>query len=307
MLSAFGRVAARQAYVASSLSIRSASRLAAPVIPSGFRVVAVFTRGFAAAGAPKKTATKAKTSAAPKKTTAAKKPAKTTTKKTATKKAAKPKAKAAKKPTGGRAKKPLTDEEKAKKKLRALKQKALLKEQPAKLPVAPWAIFVTNNLKEVLNKDPKPEFAEAMRQLAAEYKALPQQEKEKLDQEGQKNRTANEVTLKNWIDSRTAQDIRGANVARSTLKRMHSVSVKPTLPDPRFPKRPMTPYIAFIKARYAAHAFEDLSNPARVSKLSAEWNNLGAQERKEYEGIAATDSARFKTEMDAYRETAQEK
>jgi hypothetical protein len=184
MLSAFGRAAARKVFVAGSLSIRSAGRLTTPVIPTGYRVVAVFTRGFAAVGAPKKT-TKAATTTASKKKPAAKKPVakktatKTTKKKPVAKKAAKPKAKkAAKKPKATRPKKKLTDEEKAKLKLRALKERALLKEQPVKLPVTSWNLYLTKHLKEALNKDPKPQFADAVRQLAAEHRALPEHEKE---------------------------------------------------------------------------------------------------------------------------------
>lgn len=306
MLSAFGRAIARQACVASSLSIRSTSRLAVPVIPSGFRVVAVFTRGFAAAGAPKrKTGTKTATSAASKKTPAAKKPAKkAAAKKKPAKKAAKPKAKAVKKPKTTKAKKELTDEEKAKIKIRALKAKALLKEQPGQLPVTAWTLFIFKNLKEALNKDPKPEFRDVMTQLSADYKALPEHEKEKLESEALKNKTANEIAFKNWVESHTVQEIRTANLARNMLRRAHSISAKSTIPDPRFPKRPLTPYMAYVKSRYPAPEFEGVPNPTRLSKISAEWKTRGPEERKPYEKIAETDSARFKKEMDAFREGA---
>lgn len=186
MLSAFGRAAARKVCVAGSLSIRTAGRLTTPVVPTGYRVVAIFARGFAAAAAPKKTTTKAATTTASKKKPAAKKPAtKTvakTTKKPVAKKAAKPRAKKAAKKPAARPKKQLTDEQKAKQKaklkLRALKERALLKEQPAKLPATSWNLYLTRHLKEVLHRDPKPEFADAVRQLAAEHRALPEHEKE---------------------------------------------------------------------------------------------------------------------------------
>jgi len=312
MLSAFGRAAARKVCVAGSLSIRTAGRLTTPVIPTGYRVVAVFTRGFAAAGAPKKTRTKAATTTASKKKPAAKTPAKktatkTTKKKPVAKKTAKPKAKkAAKKPKTTRPKKkPLTDEQKAKLKLRALKERALLKEQPAKLPVSTWNIFLTKNLKELLNKDPKPEFAEAIRQLSAEHRALPEHEKEKLELESQKNKTANEINLRNWIDSHTVQEIREANTARNLLKRRHSSPVKSHLPDARFPKARLTAYMAYVKSRYTTGEFEGLTSKDRLAKISTEWKALSPERRKPYEEISETDGARYRNEIAAYRETVQ--
>lgn len=312
MLSAFGRAAARKVCVAGSLSIRTAGRLTTPVIPTGYRVVAVFGRGFAAAGAPKKTTTKAATTTAAKKKPAAKKPAKktaatTTKKKPAAKKAAKPKAKkaAADKPKATRAKTALTDEQKAKLKLKALKERALLKEQPIRLPVTSWNLYLNRHLKETLNKDPKPLFADAVRQLSAEHRALPEHEKEKLELEAQKNKTANEVNLRSWIDSHTAQEIREANTARNMLKRKHAASVKRHIPDPRFPKGRITAYMAFVKTRYPAADLADLSSSEKLAKISTEWTATPPEGRKPYEEIAATDLVRYKNEMDAYRETIQ--
>ncbi|KAH6636659.1 hypothetical protein F5144DRAFT_188866 [Chaetomium tenue] len=310
MLSAFGRAAARQVCVAGSLSIRSAGRLGAPVIPSGYRVVAVFTRGLATAVTTKRTI-RATTAAASKKAPAAKKTTKKTTTKTAKKPAAKkavkskakPKAKKAAKKTTTRKPKKLTDEQKDKLKLRALKEKALLKEQPAKLPVTSWNLYLVKNLKEVLNKEPKPTFADAIRQLSAEHKALPEQEKEKLDLEAQKNKTANEINLRNWIDSHSVQEIREANVARNLLKRRKSTPIKHTLPDSRFPKGRLTAYMAYVKSRYTAQEFEGLQSQNRLSKISSEWKGFNDEQRKPYVEIEKTDHARYQKEMEAYRET----
>lgn len=316
MLSAFGRAAVRQVCVAGSLSIRSAGRLGAPVIPSGYRVVAVFTRGLATAVAPKRT-TRATTAAASKKAPAAKKT--TSTKKTTTKTAkkpaakkavkskAKPKAKKAAKKPATRKPKKLTDEQKDRIKLRALKERALLKEQPAKLPVTSWNLYLVKNLKERLNKEPKPTFADAIRQLSAEHKALPEQEKEKLDLEAQKNKTANEINLKNWIDSHSVQEIREANVARNLLKRRKSAPTKHTLPDSRFPKGRLTAYMAYVKARYTSQEFEGLQSKARLSHISSEWKEFNDEQRKPYVDIEKTDRARYEKEMEAYRETIEKK
>jgi hypothetical protein len=155
MLSAIGRATARQARVAGRLSIRTqlTTPRAAPVIPSGIRVAAVFARGFAEAGAPKKTTkTATKTAAAKTKAAVAKKAAKQ--------------------------KKVLTEEEKTRLKIRDLKKTALLKEEPVNLPVASWTAFMSKRMKGAMDRDPKPTFTEAVRELSEEFKNLPEAEKE---------------------------------------------------------------------------------------------------------------------------------
>lgn len=174
MLSAIGRAAARHARVGANLPIRSASRLTtqltprtAVVVPSGFRIAAQFARGFAAkAGTAKKTAaTKAKA----KKPAAAKKPAKA---------AAKPKATGEKKKRPGPKKKELTDDEKSKLEIRELKKKALAGKEPGKLPVTAWMVYLSQRMPEVLGRDPKPSFRDAVQEVSNDYKALPQSELE---------------------------------------------------------------------------------------------------------------------------------
>jgi hypothetical protein len=174
---AIGRATAQQVRVGARLTIRTtnrpiATKLAlrpAPVIPSGIRVAAVFARGFAAAGRPKKT--KAATS----KVANGKKPAakKAAAKKTA-KKANSP---AAKKPKRTRAKKLVTDEEKAKLQLRELKKTALLKEEPTRLPITSWTVYTTQRVKELLKAGSDvTKLGSVVPALAQDYKALSAEE-----------------------------------------------------------------------------------------------------------------------------------
>lgn len=158
----------------------------APTLPSGIRVTAVFARGLAAAGRPKKT-TKTEDSAAPKKKAAAKKPAtkKKTTAKAAGKKTAKAKAPVEKKAKMGRPKKQLTEEEEAeaklretRQKIRALKAKALLKEEPNKLAYTSWMQFVGERGAVLRQENPDIKLGEITHQLSAEFKALPTAELE---------------------------------------------------------------------------------------------------------------------------------
>lgn len=164
MWSSIGRATARQVRVGSGLSIRTTRRIAAqltpraaPVIPSGIRIAAVFARGFAEAARPKKTATS--TAAKTKKPSAKK----TGAKKTATKKA-KPKRPAAKK---AKAKKVLTEEQKINRRIAELKKTALLKDEPTLLPNTTWMVFVAEQLREG-----KEQIQTAMAKLSIQYKAL---------------------------------------------------------------------------------------------------------------------------------------
>lgn len=161
---------------ASRLVLRVAPR-PTTVIPSGVRVAAVFARGFAEArrgrGRPPKSSTPRR-GRPPKASTAAKG---TKTKKSAAgkrgrkKKTAKAKAKKAeKKKTAKKLAKPqeeLTEEEKTKREIKALKKKALLR-VPKTLPETPWMIFCSQRMHE---------------EWSERFKGIPQSEKEVLMRE----------------------------------------------------------------------------------------------------------------------------
>lgn len=166
MWSSIGRATARQVRVAGVLSLRRAGRLAAqpaisriaPTLPCGIRVAAVFTRGFAEAGRPKKTASKAKEPAARK----AKKPL-------ATKR---PAAKSTAKAKTGPKKEVLTEEQKVKRKaalrIKKLKETGLLKEQPSRLPFNAWMVFTVREIKNA----PGATVGPLMKKLGEQFRAL---------------------------------------------------------------------------------------------------------------------------------------
>ncbi|AEO65322.1 4948b468-bb2d-4ba7-8b43-c2e639762a7c [Thermothielavioides terrestris] len=306
MWSSIGRATVRQVRVA-RLPIRSASRLAVqlaprratPSIPSGIRVAAVFARGFAQRSRPKQTST----SEAPKTKKAA----------AAKKKTGKPKARTAAKKAASRPKKELTEEEKAKlaerekrRELDALKKKALLKEQPAPLPTAPWVLFVSTRMKELTSQTPGAQvvFSDLMPKVAAEYKALPPAELEKLKATASQNKIANEIAKKNFIESRPVHEIRAANLARKALRRKFGVQRVGTLSDPRFPKQTVGPYFAYLKSRLHAADLAGLDHSAKTARLASEWKNLGEEERKPFIEMSATDSLRYQREIEAYRKEA---
>lgn len=97
---------------------------------------------------------------------------------------------------------------------------------------------------------------------------------------GEKNKVTNEVNLKNWVDSHSAQEIREANLARQLLKRKYDIQVGPTIRDPRFPKPVMNGYAAYVKSRYHAPEYEGVSPTDRLIKIGQEWKKLSPEQRK---------------------------
>ncbi|KAL2134765.1 hypothetical protein VTI74DRAFT_10921 [Chaetomium olivicolor] len=299
MWSAIGLATARQARVGGTLAIRTGSRLVAqvtarnaPVVPCGIRVAAVFARSFAATKSSSKSATATK-SAAAKKKPAAKKPA--------AKKAAKPKAAAGK---TKKVKKEVSEETKTKLKIKELRQKALLREQVGRLPDSAWTVFMTQRVKAELKGGTVPArtvLKDMMSRLTSEYKALPAAEVEKLQAKANENKVANEVALRNWIDSYTPLQIRQANQARLLLKRKYNVNSKHQLPDDRFPAKACNPYIMFVKSRTHAPDLEGVHYQTKLSMIAKEWKALSDAERKPFEEMAATDKLRHQKEMDALK------
>ncbi|KAK4250452.1 hypothetical protein C7999DRAFT_38526 [Corynascus novoguineensis] len=292
MLSAIGRATARHAYVGGRLPIRSTNQLTprtTAVVSSVIRIAPGFARGFAAeTDSTKTTRTKATKAGG-------KKPAKTAAKKAATSKAT-----AAKKKPGP-PKKPLTEEEKAKIKIKELKKTALINEEPEKLPSTPWMVYLKERMQEVLAREPKPTFNEAVNELSSNYKALPEAEKQRLEAESQKNKVIYEVNFRNWVDSHTVQEIREANLARQLLKRKYSIQAGQTIHDPRYPKQAINGYAAYVKSRYHAPEFEGVKPNDRVVRIGAEWRALSPEERKPFIDIKETDVQRRNKEMEAYR------
>lgn len=302
MLSAIGRATGR---VGGRLAIRTVLRTT-PVIPSGIRIAAVFTRHYAAAA---KTTTKASA------TTKAKKPAakKTTASKTTTKKAtakakAAPKKKAtkkkaaAKKPAKKRVKKVLTEEEKERVKIRKLREIALLKEEPTRLPTGAWMVYVSRRAKEASKDDDKFKLTDLVPLVAQDFKSLPEEtlevrlgcvnkerekereppadtRKQSLNAQAEENKVANQVTRRNWVDSYSADRIHKANLARRLLKKKYSVSSL-QIPDPRFPKRSLTVYVSYAKSRIASADLANLSAKEKIRTIAGEWKKLGPEERQ---------------------------
>jgi hypothetical protein len=173
MLVAIGRAAARQVRVAGRLTAQLTAPRAALVVPSGIRVAAVFARAYRRAVAEGTAATK--------------KPAakKTATKKPAAQRAAESKTGTAKKSAGRPPRKVLTEEQKARREQRKLreevkelKKKALLEEEPKKLPNRAWVVYTVHRFKDAPRGLDGQSFADYVRQMAKDFKAMTPVERE---------------------------------------------------------------------------------------------------------------------------------
>ncbi|KAH6691614.1 hypothetical protein F5X68DRAFT_229464 [Plectosphaerella plurivora] len=289
MLTAIGRASVQRVLVRGSAL---AARRTATATPSFVRAVAPASRTFTtslwsrspdAAEKPATKTKKAKTTTTAKKTTAAKKP-KAAAKKPAVKKAApKPKAK--------KVKKELTPEEKLKKEIKELKIKALIKEQPKMLPDSKWMVFCAANI--VAGVPATKQVAD----VAKVFRTLSEAELQSLGETAAENRLQNDANYKAWVASHTPNEINDANNARRLLRRRvaKAGSRSNIIRDERQPKRPMTPFVQFVKARWASG--ELTGRPTDVAKqVAEEFRNLDPAARKVYDDITAADLMRYTRE-----------
>ncbi|POS76437.1 HMG box protein [Diaporthe helianthi] len=265
------------------------------VVAPGYKST-VTVRGFATATASKKTGrTAAKPAKPATKTKAAPKAKAATTKAKKTAKAPVKKKKAAAKPkktTTGRPKKELSPDEKQAVLKRELKKVSLINKEPKRLPSTRWMLHVSNSLKG----KPSTGISDTNQKLpiiAAEFKALPLAELERMDETVEQNKAINAGNFKTWVESYSPAEISQANNARKRLKRDFNMSPTPLkLHDDRLPKRPASgPYSYFIKAK--------LSGSGILSKeLGEAWKSLPAAEKKPYQDLALAEFTKYKQEME---------
>lgn len=228
------------------------------------------------------------TTAKPKKAVAkkaAKKPVKKPVKKVAKKKAVK---KPVKKPA--KKKKILTEEQTEKLTLKELKAKAL--SFPKKKPQTAWSVLASEYTKEHASTA----FATGFKDAAVKYKSLSPAELEVIDpfssclssltevqsynHIANQNKTANEIALKQWIESHTPEQIRIANNARLQLKTKDLRGTWQQIQDDRQPKQPRRALNFFTKERHASGDLKGISLSETGRLIAREWNALSASERK---------------------------
>lgn len=88
--------------------------------------------------------------------------------------------------------------------------------------------------------------------------------------------------MKTWLEMYSVEEIRAAQNARKSLRRM-KVPVrgsKRRLHDERLQKRPPVPYIRFLLERRATGAYDGMSLVEGTRSIGREWKALGAEERE---------------------------
>lgn len=97
------------------------------------------------------------------------------------------------------------------------------------------------------------------------------------------------------MESHTIEDIYKANLARTRLTRVHNVKTR-KITDERVPKRPVTAFAHFVKARMSNYN-EGQGMLAAVKDISAVWKSLSAAEKRPYEDLTLADKSRYVKEM----------
>jgi len=268
MLTSVGRAAARRVVAGNRLALTT-NGVAIP--RATFVARAIPIRSFSISQRTRQ-ATATDSPAKPKKATKATKPKTSKAKKTVSKKKASPKKPAVKKP-----KKVPTPEEVEKTKIKELKARALLKEEPRPGPNAgqtEWTIFVGENTPTPLQKP----LAEHVRELSARFKDISSSEKQRLASQAEANRQAYQNKRQSWLASLDVADVYSANLARSRLRRAFPKKQFSKLEDDRLPKKPVEGMNLYVQERMKGQS----GSNAIFSEVVQEWKNMDATQQQLY-------------------------
>ncbi|KAJ5698499.1 hypothetical protein N7462_000504 [Penicillium macrosclerotiorum] len=196
-------------------------------------------------------------------------------------------------------------EAKAKKQRKELIEqlKAAALEPPQKLSTATRAMFIKEKLAELksqpqsANQSPQELFKEAGRQVTDEWSA----ESERFLNQARENRAANETAFAEWVQQYTPRQIKDANTARQTLRRLIGKDkikhkFRP-IKDDRLVKPPQSAYLWFFQERFASGDFQYISKLSDASApIGAEWKNMSEHQQAPYVEKFNQDHARWVSE-----------
>ncbi|TEA14184.1 High mobility group protein DSP1 [Colletotrichum sidae] len=248
---------------------------------------------------PKASATKKETTPAAKKV-AAKKPAakKPAAKKPAAKKpAAKKKKKVTKKVKPKRVK---TPEELLKLKIRELKTKALLKQEPQPNGRSAWQAYVNERSDEFSKTGDRAVFGALMKSCGNGWRNLSSYEVQRYEEIAKEQRLKTEAAYKAWVESYDPLAIRNANLARRHLRRItKNPRIPKTIEDHRAPASCTTAFMMFCKEQWATGRFAKVEH-AKVAapQLAKEWREMSDSKKQSYRDLADDDSARYHREAE---------
>ncbi|KAK3956459.1 hypothetical protein QBC32DRAFT_331293 [Pseudoneurospora amorphoporcata] len=303
MLSKIALATACQLRAGTTLAVRTAAATSVVFQQRGYALTrakkdAAESDDTAATATKTKKSTRSTTAAKSKKPAAkAAKGAAAKTKKPAAKKEAAPK----KKPGPPRKKVVLTEEQKLKLKIKLLKERALLKEEPSTHHNGAWNLYLGDHLKQMGQKgDDADARREYFSKAAAGYKALSAAEKDRYESRADKAHEEALAARAAWVLTKTPLEIQAANYARKHLKRLGAIPVARLIPDDRVPKRTRSSFSWFIMSRKKAGAFQAGTAPTEVMRaLGQEWKSMDDAAKQPYIDNCAVDMERYHSEAAA--------
>ncbi|OTB08856.1 hypothetical protein M426DRAFT_18925 [Hypoxylon sp. CI-4A] len=201
------------------------------------------------------------------------------------------------KPKRGRKRTPLTPERKAILERKELREAALFTE-PKPLADTTWKLFIVEQTKNKSRNST--ELRQIMVDLSQEFKALSSSALQQLSNTAEQNKLKNAAQYKAWVESHTPVEINNAIKARMQLKRKYNIPTKATVKtihDGRLPKKPVTAFTLFTKARWASGDFKGRTVPEGSAEISREWKSLPDTERHAYDDLAKASSDQYEKDV----------
>lgn len=219
----------------------------------------------------------------------------------ATKATAKTKTAKAKKEAAPKKPKPLTEEQKRKLKIKALKEQALLTEEPRLRVISSWKLFVEEHIRDLAHPGENIFKSGATRKLSAQFQALSAAERERYEAKVEKERQETAAAHAAWVRTKTPKEIIAANNARHQLKHLGVITRSRVIHDDRIPKAAMNAYMWFFKSRAKeAHLASDHTRVTGITKILAEeWKSMDDAARQPFIDNAKADSERYYAQMAA--------
>ncbi|KAI1345128.1 hypothetical protein F5Y15DRAFT_18227 [Xylariaceae sp. FL0016] len=196
-----------------------------------------------------------------------------------------------------KAKRPMSEKRRITLERQALKKTALFNE-PKNVAINPWNVYLGQQLAglKIQPSEMKFKFAE----LSSQFKNLSDSELKAIEETAENNKRANVAAHKAWVETHSPSEIQEANKARTALKKKHNFPTGKVrlIRDDRAPKRPMTAYFLFLKARYASGEYSNSGSVGSTAKaLGEEWRGLSPAERQPYEDLQKAEHERYAKEV----------
>lgn len=124
-----------------------------------------------------------------------------------------------------------------------------------------------------------------------------------MQEQADRNKAANEVNYKKWVETIPPAEVMLANNARTLIRRKFpDVRVgRHSIVDERLPKRAPNGFALFV-SEYMANNPDARSNPtSHMSALSVQWRGLSEDQKKPFLDRSAVLASAYNKQMEAIR------